>query len=385
MVGVDDYSDYPPEAKSRAKVGGGHHANLERIVALQPDFVVALVEQEEVDALVARGIPAVKLFPKDFEGVLHTILLLGEVTGTDQRAQQIVAGMKGRIDQIEARVKGLRPPRVFLELDGTDPVRPFTAGPHSFIGDMIRAAGGWNIAHDIHTPSSQISLEAIVEEDPEIIVLTDSKNPINPQSKEDVLNRRGWAGITAVRKGAVIGVDNVFFFVRARGLWTGSSCWLAYSIPRHFNEPCNAVTAPPAHTGAGVFRIVSLAASATEILFALGAGDRLVGVSKYCDYPEQAQQKPRVGSFVDADYEAIQRVNPDIVLTQSHLQRDIVARLIDLNINVLSLNPVTLAGVVDMVTIIGRLVGCEVEAASLAAQMRSRIEAVRNRGGAARA
>ncbi len=212
VVGVDDYSDYPPAAASRVKVGGGHHANLERIVALQPDFVVALVEQEEVDALVARGIPAVRLFPKDFEGVLHTILLLGEVSGTDQRAQQIVAGMNGRIDQIEVRVKGLRPPRVFLELDGTDPVRPFTAGPQSFIGDMIRAAGGWNIAHGIHTPSSQISLEAIVEEDPEIIVLTDSTNPINPQSKEDVLNRRGWAGITAVRKGAVIGVGNVFFF-----------------------------------------------------------------------------------------------------------------------------------------------------------------------------
>jgi iron complex transport system substrate-binding protein len=212
VVGVDDYSDYPLEAATRAKVGGGHHANLERIVALQPDFVVALVEQEEVDALVARGTPAVKLFPKDFAGVLHSILLLGEVTGTDQRAEQIVAGMNGRIGQIEARVKGLPPPRVFLELDGTDPVRPFTAGPHSFIGDMIRAAGGSNIAHDIQTPSGQISLEAIVAEDPEIIVLTDSKNPINPQSKEDVLNRRGWAGITAVRKGAVIGVDNVFFF-----------------------------------------------------------------------------------------------------------------------------------------------------------------------------
>jgi iron complex transport system substrate-binding protein len=139
------------------------------------------------------------------------------------------------------------------------------------------------------------------------------------------------------------------------------------------------VTAPPAHSGAAVSRIVSLAASATEILFALSAGDRLVGVSKYCDYPEEAQQKPRVGSFVNADFEAIQRVNPEIVLTQSHLQRDIVARLIDLNINVLSLNPVTLAGVVDMVAIIGRLVGCELAAASLAAQMRSRIEAVRNR------
>jgi len=212
VVGVDDYSDYPPEARSRAKVGGGQHANLERIVALQPDFVVALVEQQEVDALVAKGIPAVRLFPKDFNGVLQTILLLGKVTGTEQRAQEIVAGMNHQLAEIEERVKGLPQPRVFVELDGTDPLRPFTPGPHSFIGEMIRTAGGWNIAHDIRTPSSQISLEAIVAQDPGIIVLTDSKNPINPQSKEDVLKRQGWGGITAVRNGTVVSVDNVFFF-----------------------------------------------------------------------------------------------------------------------------------------------------------------------------
>lgn len=211
LVGVDDYSDYPPEAKSRAKVGGGHHANLESIVALEPDLVVALVEEQEVDALVARGIPAIKLFPRDFEGVLQTILLLGKVTGTEPCAEEIVAGMKERIAQVEARVKGLRSLRVFLELDGTDPARPFTSGPHSFIGAMVESAGGSNIAHEIHTPSGQMSLEAIVAEDPEVIVLMDSRNPVNPQSREDVLHRRGWSGISAVRNGAVISVDSAYF------------------------------------------------------------------------------------------------------------------------------------------------------------------------------
>jgi iron complex transport system substrate-binding protein len=211
VVGVDDYSDYPPEARLKAKVGGGHHANLESIVALAPDFVVALVEEQEVDALAARGIPAIKLLPKDFEGVLQTILLLGKVTGTGPCAEEIVAGMKERIARVEAEVKGLPRPRVFLELDGTDPARPFTSGPHSFIGAMVTTAGGWNIAHDIRTPSGQMSLEAIVTEDPEIIVLMDSTNPVNPQSREDVLHRRGWSGISAVHKGAVVPVDSAFF------------------------------------------------------------------------------------------------------------------------------------------------------------------------------
>ncbi len=211
VVGVDDYSDYPPEAASRAKLGGGHNASLERIVALEPDLVVALVEEQEVDTLVARGIPALKLFPRDFEGVLQTILLLGQVTGTGSRAQEIVTDMKQRIARVEAQVKSLRPPRVFLELDGTDPTRPFTSGPHSFIGAMIQSAGGWNIGHEIRTPSSQMSLEAVIAEDPEIIVLLDTRNPLNPQSRQDVLHRPGWSGISAVRKGAVVSVDSALF------------------------------------------------------------------------------------------------------------------------------------------------------------------------------
>ncbi len=126
-------------------------------------------------------------------------------------------------------------------------------------------------------------------------------------------------------------------------------------------------------------RVVSLAASSTEILFALGAGDLLVGVSKYCDYPAEALNKPRVGAFIKADYGAIERAKPDLVLTESHLQRDIVARLVDLNLTVLSLNPVTLSGVLDSILLIGKAVGREVQAEKLVAGMKARIEAVERR------
>lgn len=142
----------------------------------------------------------------------------------------------------------------------------------------------------------------------------------------------------------------------------------------------SATSAPRYRSTTFPSRIVSLAASNTEILFALGAGDRLVGVSKYCDYPEGALEKPRVGSFIDADYPAIQRVEPDLVLTESHLQREIVARLIDLNINVLSLNPVTLTGVLDSIPLTGKIVGCEAQAEALVTQMQGRIDAVRTQG-----
>lgn len=142
------------------------------------------------------------------------------------------------------------------------------------------------------------------------------------------------------------------------------------------SNPSSAVANPPRLSNSVPSRIVSLAASNTEVLFALGAGHRLVGVSKYCDHPAEALAKPRVGSFIDADYEAIKRADPDLVVTESHLQRDIVARLIDLNLHVLALNPVTLSGVLDSILLLGKVVGCEGQAEALVAQMRARIEAV---------
>lgn len=213
VVAVDEYSDYPPEAASSVKVSGAHNHNLEQIVSLQPDLVVALVERDDlINSLAAQRIPALKLFPDDFEGVLDSILLLGKVTGTEPRANEIVEAAKKRVNRVVTRVTGLPLPRVFFELDGTDPSKPFTPGPHSFIGDMIRIAGGWNIAQGVRTSSSRISLEAVVAADPEIIVLGDAKNPINPQTSADVANRAGWSEITAVRKKAVYPVDNALFF-----------------------------------------------------------------------------------------------------------------------------------------------------------------------------
>jgi iron complex transport system substrate-binding protein len=139
----------------------------------------------------------------------------------------------------------------------------------------------------------------------------------------------------------------------------------------------NAIDTVPSRIATVPARLISLAASNTEILFALGAANLLVGVSKYCDYPAGALAKPRVGSFIDADFAAIQRAEPDLVLTESHLQREIVAHLINLNINVLSFNPISLAGVLDTIPLIGKVVGCAARAETLVAQMQERIDAVR--------
>lgn len=123
-------------------------------------------------------------------------------------------------------------------------------------------------------------------------------------------------------------------------------------------------------------RIVSLTPSNTEILCALGARDRLVGISQYCDYPPEIEGLPRVSRFIDADGAAIQALRPDLVLASSHLQKAIVGDLIDRDLAVVALNPTSLAGVFRDVLILGRLVGAAERAQTLVDLLQAEVAVV---------
>lgn len=129
-------------------------------------------------------------------------------------------------------------------------------------------------------------------------------------------------------------------------------------------------------------RVISLTPSTTEILFALGAANRLVAVSQYCDYPAEARSLPRVARFVDADVDAIVALHPDLVLTSSHLQKAIVDQLIDRDLTVLALNPTDLTGVFRDILLLGRILGATDRARELVADLHRRVEAVVARGNA---
>jgi iron complex transport system substrate-binding protein len=123
-------------------------------------------------------------------------------------------------------------------------------------------------------------------------------------------------------------------------------------------------------------RVVSLTPSNTEILFALGAGDRLVGVSEYCDHPPEALALPRVARFIDADEDAIAALRPGLILTSSHLQKAIVERLVERDLTVLAFNPTDLEGAFRDILLLGRVVGALDRARSLVADLQRRVAAV---------
>lgn len=126
-------------------------------------------------------------------------------------------------------------------------------------------------------------------------------------------------------------------------------------------------------------KIISIAPGNTEIVYALGLEDKLIGVTEYDDYPEAAKAKPKIGGFSTPDIERIVALQPDLVLAANIHEKLIVPRLESLGIPVITLSPNTLNDVLQAIEIIGKAAGRQTEAAVLTANMRSRIDAVTER------
>jgi iron complex transport system substrate-binding protein len=124
-------------------------------------------------------------------------------------------------------------------------------------------------------------------------------------------------------------------------------------------------------------RIVSLAPSVTEILFDLGLGDRVVGVTRYCRYPPEAQSKTKVGGYVDPNYEELLRLRPDLtVLLTVHAAAQ--ERLRRLGLATLAVDHTTIAGIVGSIMTIGKTCGAEEKAQSRVDDIIATMERIRN-------
>jgi len=203
VVGTDDDSNYPAAATTLPHVGSGYPSfSIETIVSLKPDMVVAFGYSlpDYVTKLENLGIPVVVLAPKGVNGVISDISLIGKITGAISQAKTLTTSIQNSLNNIESRVKGVTIPRVLWEFDGTDPSKPWIAGPGSFNDSMITLAGGQNAGDIGPTSSWQMSTEDIIKADPQIIILDDYQFGVTVQSVEQ---RPGWSTITAVKNGAI--------------------------------------------------------------------------------------------------------------------------------------------------------------------------------------
>lgn len=126
-------------------------------------------------------------------------------------------------------------------------------------------------------------------------------------------------------------------------------------------------------------RIISLAPSNTEILYALGAADKLVACTRYCDFPEEARKKPRIGGWLDINEELVKKYNPDLLLTSTFVQNKITKQYRKSKMNIVALMPTTLKGVFDSINKIGKLIGKENEALRLVNSMKNKFNKIQNK------
>lgn len=210
VVAREDFTNYPAEAAALPSVGGSMAKyNMEQIVALKPDLVVIspLTPAETVQAFKDLKLALLMINnPKDLAGMYANLLVAGQATGHETEAAALVDSLKAREQKILAAVaKATAQPTVFYELDGTDPAKPWTSGPGTFVDLIITLAGGKNIGVTLQGEWAQISQEELLVQNPDFILLGDS---IFGMTAEQVKARTGWNALAAVQNGKVLPIND---------------------------------------------------------------------------------------------------------------------------------------------------------------------------------
>jgi iron complex transport system substrate-binding protein len=211
VIGRDETSDYPAQALSLPTIGGYGGFNLEAIVALHPDLVLAqgggFNSPELVSSLEKLGLTVYVLpNPSTLEEMYANLETVALLTAHETETATLVESLKGRVAAVDAKILPISyGPTVYYELDATDPTKPYTAGPGSFIDLLITRAGGINIGAGLQGQWAQISLEQLVLANPAIILLGDAAYGETPGK---VSQRPGWETLTAIQSGQVFPFDD---------------------------------------------------------------------------------------------------------------------------------------------------------------------------------
>jgi iron complex transport system substrate-binding protein len=204
VVGVDRFSDFPEQVKALPRIDYSN-PNVEALAALRPDLVLASGRQRMlVPTFEQAGFKVVPLEePSTVAGVLERIRLMGRMVDRIGPAEELAGRMQERVTAVTERVKGVSGgPRVYHEIDP----KLFSAAPSSFVGDIYTLLKAQNIAAGASSPFPQLTAEAIIQADPEVIVLGDGLFPGG--TPEEVKRRPGWSVISAVRTNRVYPVDD---------------------------------------------------------------------------------------------------------------------------------------------------------------------------------
>lgn len=201
VVGVSIHCNYPEKVRGKVRVGSYINIDVERIISLGPDLIIATGAgnpREMVERLERLGLPSFVIFPKRFDEVLRSIRHLGQMVAREREALSIIESMQKRKERVVERTKNLPRPKVFLQI-GESPI--VTVGKGSFGDDLIRLAGGDNVAGKDQEMYPRLGMEEILKRSPEVILISS----MNPKGDYERVLRdwERWKVIPAVKQGRI--------------------------------------------------------------------------------------------------------------------------------------------------------------------------------------
>jgi PGF-pre-PGF domain-containing protein len=170
VVGVTDYSNYPAEAATKTNVGGYTAINSEKVVALNPDLVIADSGNgnETIDYLRGLGLNVVVLNPTDIEGVFKDVVLVGKATGTEDKANSLVNSMSDRVNSIKEKVASANTKPTVAHVVSYDPI--YVAGKNTYQDQVISVGGGKNAFSSIDGWGT-VNVEDLINKDPDYVMI----------------------------------------------------------------------------------------------------------------------------------------------------------------------------------------------------------------------
>ncbi|GAA0324247.1 ABC transporter substrate-binding protein [Bacillus carboniphilus] len=211
VIGVSDFDNYPEEVMEKEKIGA-MEINLEKIISLQPDLVLAHAStadstSEGLQQLRDAGAHVVIVNnATSFEDVYTSIEMIGIATGYSEKASEIVNSMKQEVALIKEKATSITAEnrkKVFVEV-GAEP-EIYTTGTGTFMHEMLEAIGAENVAADV-AGWQPMTEEAIIEKNPDVVVIT--YGYYTPDAVETVLSRDGWEQVTAITNKHVVDVHS---------------------------------------------------------------------------------------------------------------------------------------------------------------------------------
>lgn len=169
VIGRTEYCNYPAQASDVEVVGGFSGPNTEKIIDLAPDVVFAYssVSKDVKQLLEASNIKVVIYYPSSIDGILTNIKQVGQIANVQSNANELVKNMSIKRKEITAKVKDVKQKKVFVDIGNY-----YSVGPNSFIGSMLKEINVKNIATDANTDYPALTLEKIIEANPDVYIST---------------------------------------------------------------------------------------------------------------------------------------------------------------------------------------------------------------------